>query len=710
MFDWFGDDHDEEGEERMSEERKEEINDILDSYEQRFDAEIGGETGRVASRDYQAYQEAEEEARKTTWYEKLVNRISFFRYEFDDLEEEHRDALRLIDYDLEPHQIVPAALVVAAVTAVMVTPVLLAELPTLFKIFAVSVPLGMFYYIAKYPQLKARQKVVRSSENLILAILYMVIYMRSTPNLEGALIFASRHLEGPVSKDLKLLLWRLDVREYTTVREALADYINRWRPYNQGFVQALNLIKSATAEAKKSKRNAVLAEAIDTLLEDTQDRMDEFAHQLKMPVMALYAIGILLPVLAIILFPMIAAFMGGGGMAVYLALLYNIIIPVTVYVLMKNLLISRPLSLSSQTGQLMETHPGMVTVSVLDRDFRFNVAFISIPLFIVLAAWPLPHYYQAIIAGSGIPIAPDTVTFFRELLLVLAVSFPIGVHLVGGYRSVVRKQEQLQSMEDEFPEVLFELANALDRGKPVELAVEDVAREEKRLDISDMFAALSHNMRERGMTFHDALFDAEYGAMRQYPSKLMQTVMEVLSESTGKGPAVAASAASSISEYLQRIKETQKRLEELIEDTLSSVQFLGYILAPVIAGVAVGLGGVISLAFDTIQQVAGAAQPGNATGNATTPGGGFGGDTSLVGIFEIHDAIPPGILQLVVGLYLIQISFIIGTMYVRLEEGRNPAKRNVMIGKLLLVAIPLYTLVTLILIVVFGSMIQGIGG
>ncbi|MFB6294279.1 MAG: hypothetical protein ABEI97_00820 [Candidatus Nanohaloarchaea archaeon] len=707
MFDWFGDD-DENREERMDEERREEINDILNSYEQRFDEDLGGDTGRerVASRDYQAYKEAEREAQKTTWYEKLVNRISFFRYEFDDLEQEHRNALRLIDYDLAPDQIVPAALVVAVVTAITVTPVLLADLSMLFKVFAVSVPLGMFYYISKYPQLKARQKVVRSSENLILAILYMVIYMRSTPNLEGAIIFASRHLEGPVAKDLKLMLWRLDVREYTTVREALADYIDRWRPYNQGFVQALNLIKSATAEAKQQKRNEVLTEAIETLLEDTQDRMDEFAHQLKMPVMALYAIGILLPVLAIILFPMVAAFMGGGSMAIYLALLYNLIIPLTVYLLMKNLLISRPLSLSSRTGKLMETHPGTVEVSVLDRDVRFNVAFLSIPLFLVMAAWPAPHYYQAFVAGGGMPIAPDVVTFFRELMMVLAVSVPVGVHLAAGYISVVRNQEKIQTMEDEFPEVLFELANALERGKPVELAVEDVAREEKRLDISDMFAALSHNMRERGMTFHDALFDSEYGAMRQYPSKLMQTVMEVLSESAEKGPGVAASAASSISEYLQRIKETQKRLEELIEDTLSSVQFLGYILAPVIAGVAVGLGGVISLAFDTIQQVAGSAQPPNATG----PGGGagFGGETGLLSIFQIHDAIPPGVLQLVVGLYLIQISFIIGTMYVRLADGRNPAKRNVMIGKLLLVAIPLYTLVTLILIVVFGSMIKGV--
>ncbi|MDY6766245.1 MAG: hypothetical protein SVW77_02655 [Candidatus Nanohaloarchaea archaeon] len=710
MFDFLGGDDDDEEEQQR---RRERINDIIEDYETDLERTDIGPRGRVESREYQEYKEADREARKRTWYERLVDRASLFRFAFDDLRTEHEQALDLLLYDVDADQIAPAAILVSGLIFVAVAAAFpFLPLPPLFKIASFLIPVSVFYYLVKYPSLKAQEKVVNASEQLIMAVLYIVIFMRATPSLEGAIGFAARHLDGPVAKDFKVLLWQLDVRKYNTVEEALSDYMERWRPYNKGFVEALGLIVSSTEEASETRRNEILTEAINSLLSSTRDKMDRFARHLDTPVMVLYGLGILLPVLGIILFPLVATFLGGGGTVYYLAFLYNILIPVLVLILMKNILLRRPISFSSQAGDLAETHPGRISISLGGRTYHPPALLVSLPLLVLLLPWPLLHWVNVALGNATVPIAPGPVTLLREMMLVIAVAVPVGTHLVLGYSSVISKQERIRRMEEEFPEALFELGNALDRGRPIELAVATVAEERPHLDISRLFATIASNIRNSGMTFDEAVFDSQQGAIQEWPSRLIHTIMDVVTEATRKGTGVAARSAESISKYLKNIQETQKRLEEAVEDTISSLTFLAYVLAPVIAGVAVGMGSVISLSFYTIGQISNQTQINQsapqAGGGGIAAGGATGGSAGFTGLLNIENVIQPGILQLIVGIYLFEIAFLIGTILVRVRGGENPAKRNVAIGKILLSSTTLYTVAVFIIVIVFGGIIRGI--
>ncbi|MFB6200116.1 MAG: hypothetical protein ABEJ83_04505 [Candidatus Nanohaloarchaea archaeon] len=688
--------------------RDEEIDRILDEY----DVGETGDEGRVKSREYQEYRKAEREHKKRTVYERFVDLTSFFTFTFEDMEEEHRNSLNLLQYDIDPEQVAPASIVAGAFTMAVAAAVVffLPWLPTVFKVGALLMPLTVFYYLLKYPSLKARQKVVESSENLIMAVLYMVISMRASPSLERAVAFAARHLRGPIAKDFKTILWKVDMREQLTMRKAVRDYVQVWKPYNKGFVESVNLLISSLSEANEEKRNEILSDSINQFLDNTRDQMKEFAQTLQMPVMVLYGLGILLPVLGTVLLPLIATFMGGGGIIYYLIFFYNILLPALVVFIMQNLLVSRPVSFSSRSGKLEGVEGGKIEFEVLGREIRVNVLFLSIPLFIILAAWPATHYYSIIASGSGFPVSPSTVTLLREMMLVLAVAVAGGAHLILGYRSVLEKQKEIEDMEREFPQALFQLGNLLDRGTPVEVAVSQVGEEVRgNLEIAGMFDRISENIRRQGMTFREAVFDSEYGALKQYPSKLMETVMEITLESTERGTSLAAKSLQHISSYLQDIQETQERLEELVGDTLSSLQFLGYILSPVIAGIAVGMGSVISISFSaiggTINNTAA-----NATAGAGAPTGISGGSVGILSVFNFQSVIPPGVLQLVVGVYLLQLSAVVGTLYVRLDEGRNPPRRNVVVGRMMLSSLIFYTLTVLVIVLVFGSMIRGVVG
>ncbi|MDY6774202.1 MAG: hypothetical protein SVS85_03285, partial [Candidatus Nanohaloarchaea archaeon] len=463
------------GDEEDRTEREEEIEDIVEKYDLELAEESGGEEGRVESREYQEYKEAEREHRERNWYERLVKKLSFFRFTFDDIEEEQRNAINLLHYSIEPGQIAPAAIVVSFLALLLAGgSILFIRPPTIFSFAAVISPFILFYYLLKYPWLKARQKVVSSSQDLIMAVLYMVIYMRSSPSLEGAVAFAARHLTGPVATDFKLMMWEVDVRKHTTIQEAMDDYISVWKPYNEGFVEAMNRVRSSLSESDPERRNEILTEAIDRFLDETRDRMDEFASSLKMPVMVFHGLGILLPVLGIILFPMIAAFMGGGGMVYYLVFLYNVLIPAVSYLIMKNLLTSRPISFSSQAGKIGLTG-GEVEVEIGGRQYSFTPFLVSVPLFLLLAAWPAMHYYPILFGAASFPPAPSPLVLLQEMMAVLAIGIPVGIHLYLGYESGVEEQVEVREMEKEFPEILFELGNQLDRGEPIEVAVSEVA-------------------------------------------------------------------------------------------------------------------------------------------------------------------------------------------------------------------------------------------
>lgn len=88
----------------------------------------------------------------------------------------------------------------------------------IFTIVAALFSLIYFYY---YPSLLFKSRRVRASTEVVLAVLYMVIYMRTNPNLEKAVEFAADHLEGPLARDFRKLLWDLAAKKYLTIKEAL---------------------------------------------------------------------------------------------------------------------------------------------------------------------------------------------------------------------------------------------------------------------------------------------------------------------------------------------------------------------------------------------------------------------------------------------------------------------------------------------------------
>ncbi len=713
----------------LDDEEKDRIREIVDNLERDVEQPPYNTSSRQGySKEYQEYREEEVREREKTFYEKLciksgsILSISAGETTRDKL----TPSLRLLDWDVTPGMVLSAAVFTGFVSFTLwfllfgLNVLLGYLLPNSLMLLLLSIPLTAGVYTYYKPIYAAKNKVIRSSGEMILAILYMVVYMRSSPNLEGAVRFAALNLEGPISKDLKGVLWKVEIGNFNRIEDALNDYTRNWKGFNDDFLESLQLLQAAMNDPDSDRREQLLQDAIDRILDGTQEKMKHYAQSLKTPVMILNAMGAMLPVLGMIMLPLISVFMGDVIRPLHLIVLFNFLLPGFLYWFMQRILSSRPPTVSSQavsTDSLPER--GKYTFTVGESEFRVPVWPVGVAVFFIIALYGMvgyltaPFFYPVPNVDPGmVPtmfLSGDSLNpiplLLRSVSITLGIGWGIGLVLILGSIERRNAENHLREIESQFPTALFQLGNKISGGTPIEVALKQASEATSDLEISDLFGKASRNVEEMGMTFEDAVFNEKYGALQEFPSQMIQTVMKAILESSEKGTHVAAMAMTTISRYLDNIHRTQEQLNDLMEETMTTIQMLAYLLAPIVSGVAVGMSQtIITAMFGLSQQFQGASQelPGDGAG-----GGAEGAEFSGI-LGNLDAAIQPELLQFVVGIYLIQLLYILGTFYMKIAEGENVTYRNMFIGKILISGMFFYTITLLIVALLFGGMIGGI--
>jgi len=217
---------------------------------------------------------------------------------------------------------------------------------------------------------------------------------------------------------------------------------------------------------------------------------------------------------------------------------------------------------------------------------------------------------------------------------------------------LIKTRESTKILEEEFTNSLFQLGNRLGDGIPAEIAFGKVAESTRGQKTEGFFSLVNQNIQQFGMSVEKAIFDRKRGAIVYYPSTLISTSMKVLVEAVKKGLKVAAQSLMSISEYIKNIQKINQRMRDLLAEIVSDMRSNMTFLAPLLAGIVVGLSSMITTILSKLQElqaVAGGEQ-------AVT---GLGNIAQITSIFNVQEMIPPYFLQATVGLYLIEITFIL---------------------------------------------------
>lgn len=547
------------------------------------------------------------------------------------------------------------------------------SLPLLLMSVAGSLLAG--YAVASYPSVLSKTVRMKMASDMVLAVLYMVIYMRSSPQLEGAVKFAAENLPPPLSWDLKKLIWDVEVGVYDSMDTALTTYLTRWKDKNEEFSEALHILRNSTSESEE-RRHMMLDEAVSVILNGTRERMKHYAQNLRLPVLLIHAMGILLPLIGMVMFPIIVIFMSETVKPVFIFLGYDVILPLFLFYYMSHVLRTKPATFSQPDISLARGVPPL-------GRFRLGGKNLPVAPFAALVSVPV---ILAGLTGFGSPDPGTAVSF--SVLVVLGIAAGIATYCLLDSFQKMKIRKDVERIEREFADALFQLGNYIAGGTPIEVAVDRAWESLRHLKISDLFLQASLNMKKLGMTFHQALFDKKYGAVWNYPSRLVRSVMETVTEASKKGVKIASMTMLTISRYLKSIHAVKEDIREILSETTTSLRFIAMILAPVISGI------VVTMALIIIQIIT----------SLTAQLSDIYSESEAMGVREMlifawgqcgaagcgGPPVPPQVFQLVVGIYLLETVMLLGFFLNRLEYGEDSIGLRDTLAKILIFASVIY--------------------
>lgn len=552
---------------------------------------------------------------------------------------------------------------------------------------------GLYYYVRSYPKRNLETRRAKASGELILAILYIVIYMRNVSNIEGAIKFASDNLEGPLALEFKKLLWDTQAKKYSTVGEGIANYVKEWREYNPVFVDSLYLIEASLFQRTEQDRIKVLDKALEVMLEGTYEAMVRYSAGLKQPLDMIYMLGIMLPVLGLVMFPIIGSFMAEVVNPISLAVLYNVVLPVVVIFFAMEVLKKRPAGfpIPEISKHPDVPPPGCFYIGKGKRRIALKAA---IPAIIVFFIFLIP----AVSLLSGATVEPKEQDIYYSMLITggVCTSLIVYNYLLAFQRIKIR--QTVWDLEKEFSEGTFQLGSRLGEGMPLELSFKKVAGIMKGSRTSDFFKKICDNISQLGMDLRRAIFDEKNGAIQMFPSPVVRSTMMILSQSAKKSVDVAAVSMIHISRYLKNIHIIEEKISDMLSDTLSSMKFQATFLAPIISGLVVGLTAMILIIIFSlnvqIEQI-------SAMGEESTEAGISAIGPWVLGIFQMSSTVPLYIFQPVVGIYLIEIILLLVWLISEVESRGDKIYRLFNTTKILPIGAVLYIICTVVVTIMF---------
>jgi hypothetical protein len=547
--------------------------------------------------------------------------------------------------------------------------------------------------ILNYAGKRAETLVVRMSADTILAILYMVIYMRSSPNLVGALKFTAENLDGELSWDLKKLVWDIQVGVYPNADSALAKYAMKWRDKNPEFSEAINLLRGSAVG--NERREKLYDEIIKVVLDGTSDRTKKYVSQLRMPVMIIHAMGVLLPVMGLVLFPIIVIFMADTVKPIFLFIGYDVLLPIALWFFINKTLANKPPTFSQPDLNLVKGIPKM-------GRFKFGNKILPsiLPPIIILVVFGLLSFLMFSDAFTD-PFSESGMVF--SVFFIVALSLSIISYCYFDSKDKKQIRVDIEKIEDEFSVALFQLGNQISSGKPIEKSMDGAADNMKGMKISRIFYDTSSNMKQFGFTFDQALFDDKIGAVWKYPSKLVHSIMKVVSDSSRKGMKASSSAMLTISRYLKGMHDVKGNVQESLGETTSSMSFLATFLAPMIAGLTITMAVIILQILTSLgDQISTLVVDQSGAGMNPVQfgflfGAGMNGGSLPIGPVEF---------QFIVGLYMIETVLVLSLFINKIEYGDDAIGLRDTIFKTLLISTIVYVVSWYFTGMLFGDPIK----
>ncbi|MHA1829663.1 MAG: hypothetical protein ACTSX6_13570 [Candidatus Heimdallarchaeaceae archaeon] len=623
-------------------------------------------------RSYREFLKTEYLYRKESYYERICNILAkVFKFPLPkSLVKKYQGEIEFCHLKVTPNGILATSIFIPLIVSIFLYLIfyLTGYLSSLMIGMLIALGAVLFYYFFSYTRFLTIYYRSKASSEMALSIIYMAISLRITENLESAVAFTAQNLSGPLGLDFKKLLWDLEVGRLTNVGEGLDLIAEKWRSESEEFVDALIMLKNSVSEPPEQARRSV-EEAVDLILLGTKNRMKRYALKMRSPLRILNAFGILLPMLGMIFIPVFVMFVPELSKPELIGFAYMTLIPSILYIFLKQYFYTKPYSYHQV--EIKNT-----------KKFKRRKLFLKI--FLILMSLSLLTFF-----GSKL-IAPQSVFSHEQFLYSLAIILTIGVSIIFySFFSILgftKKNEEVIKMESELPVVLFQFGMVSGSGRPFEKNVEALMPRLREMKINVFFKRIIHNIRALGVSLEKAIFDKEFGALKDYPSKILSITMKLIIDIAKRGMFFLSESLKSMSNFLKDADEVNRAADEILSEVTSDMQVQAWVFAPLSAGIVVGMMAIVLYIFAFFgQSMQNVDQFFNQTGMGPT------GFQTFFFLFKGGTQIPFPFFQLVIGVYMIEVVYMLANFLGELTYGEDEINKLMNKGKIMLLAILIYT-------------------
>ncbi|MFH1398725.1 MAG: hypothetical protein ABIG95_01280 [Candidatus Woesearchaeota archaeon] len=686
----------------------ESLDDIRERVRRQLDSAVSSQEEKVSplvSGQFRAFrQEERDELALSTFFEKYCSfsaeTLPFVKSDSKEMQE----SITIASLHVEPRSVVASSLMTFLISLLITVPLFILG----FKnagFFLISVGLFISYIGYTYPGFSAEITKIRAQQESILAILYMTIYMRLNPVLENAIYFATQHLNGPLGKDLKRLLWLIDTEKVSSVEEGMNQFMDLWILRNKDFVKSLLTLHTILTQTDKENQERILDKSLSEMLDATYEKMKHYSNDLKMPVLLLHTFGMMLPLIGLIAFPMISIFMADSINISYLFFGYIVVLPALIFFLTRRILSKRPGAFSAPdlSDNPNLPPPGQYVFDYKDKQYLVPIMPLAIVVGVLIMLPGIWHIYTSTLPAwqqahqmSEIPSSEYTLTaLFYTMTIPLGLAMGIAINFYLKSVQKLRMRNTIMQIEDDLGGAIFQLSNQFTENIPVEVAIENYVKEAKMLNLKKrsifyFFSDIMDKMQDEGATFAQSVFDPKRGILIKYPSVLLKEIIWVMLEGAKKGASVLYKVVTKVSTYLENTKKIKELIYDLLNETVSSINVQAAFLAPFLAGLVGSLTLIIVKSlFQMMQKLQKIMEMLQIFGK--TPGGDV--FSTFINFTKVT---PPTVFQVLVGIYTVETVVLLSILANGVEFGFDNISKDMRIAKNLFTSMIVYLVVTII--------------
>ncbi|MEZ3115393.1 hypothetical protein RYH80_05605 [Halobaculum sp. MBLA0147] len=483
--------------------------------------------------------------------------------------------------------------------------------------------LGVTHVVHRLPVWRATFRRTRALGAVTTVVGLVALGGRLSPTPESAARFGAEAGHGPLADSL--------ARHVDAARgrhtAGLTAWADAWREWFPALDRAASLLVAGVA-APESDRDRTLDRAVVTVGDAVESRAATFADDVRGPLTALYALGVLLPLALVGAVPA-AAVAGVPVGPVTFVVVYDLLLPLCVAVAGARVVLARPVAFPPPAVSLDHE-------AVSDQTRVAVVAGVAAAVVAALAGWWLLDPWAAGVAAVGVGS---------------------GVTLTLVARPAVVLRQRVLALERGLPDALALVGRRVAAGETVETAVADVG-ETLSGPVGTAFTAAGRRQRTLGVGIERA-FLGDRGPFVRLPTNHGRAVAALLAAAVTAGrPAGAVLLGEA--QRLETLRDHERRARREVSSVTTTLSNTAAVFGPLVGGATVALAGRLD------------------------------GSTATAALAGDGGVLPVPLLGTAVGGYLLALAVVLPTLATALETGLDGYGVAVRVGRTTAVATVTY--------------------